>query len=107
MVPAAKTVTIQVCGTTKTKVLVPANAVLEKSHLKERILLTNLDHGYLPISTNILKGTATLMRSMSYQKELNELRILIQVSSKSVEKWASYGHLKNQYGKHLAAILNI
>ena len=32
---------------------------------------------------------------MFYQKELYEPRILIQVSSKSVEKWASYGHLKN------------
>ena len=42
-----------------------------------------------------LKGTATLMISMFYQKELYEPWILIQVSSKSVEKWASYGHLKN------------
>ena len=44
MVPAAKTVTILVCGTTKTKVLVPVNAVLEKSHLKERIRPTNVAH---------------------------------------------------------------
>ena len=43
----------------------------------------------------ILKGTATLMISMSYQKELYEPWILIQVSSKLVEKWASYRHLKN------------
>ena len=43
----------------------------------------------------VLKGTATLMISMFYQKELYEPRILIQISSKSVEKWASYGHLKN------------
>ena len=42
-----------------------------------------------------LKGTATLMISMFYQKELYEPWVLIQVSSKSVEKWASYGHLKN------------
>ena len=43
----------------------------------------------------LLKGTATLMISMFYQKELYEPLILIQVSSKSVEKWTSYGHLKN------------
>ena len=42
-----------------------------------------------------LKGTATLITSMLYLKELYEPWILIQVSSKSVEKWASYGHLKN------------
>ena len=42
-----------------------------------------------------LKGTVTLMISMFYQKELYEPWILIQVSSKSVEKWASYGHLKS------------
>ena len=42
-----------------------------------------------------LKGTATLMISMFYQKELYEPWILIQVSSKSDEKCASYGHLKN------------
>ena len=41
------------------------------------------------------------------QKELNEPWILIQASSKSFEKWESDGHLKNQYGQHLAAILNI
>ena len=32
---------------------------------------------------------------MFYQKELYEPSILIQVSSKSVEKWGSYGHLNN------------
>ena len=64
MVPAAKTVTIQVCGTTKTKVLVPANAVLEKSHLKERIPPTNLDRGYLPISTNILKWSPITLKDI-------------------------------------------
>ena len=42
-----------------------------------------------------LKGTAALIISMFYQKELFEPWILIQVSSKSIEKWASYGHLKN------------
>ena len=44
---------------------------------------------------NLLKGTATLMISMFYQIELYESSSLIQVSSKSVKKWASYGHLKN------------
>ena len=43
----------------------------------------------------ILKGTATLMISMFHQKELYEPWILIQVSSKSIEKWTSYRHLKN------------
>ena len=43
----------------------------------------------------ILKGTATLMINIFYQKELHIPWILIQVSSKSVEKWGSYGHLKN------------
>ena len=43
----------------------------------------------------LLKGTATLMISMFYQKDLYDPCILIQVSSKSVEKWGSYGHLKN------------
>ena len=55
----------------------------------------------------ILKGTATLMISMFYQQELYEPWLLIQVSSKSVENGASYGHLKIQYGQHFAAILNI
>ena len=32
---------------------------------------------------------------MLYQKELYEPWFLIQVSSKLVEKWGSYGHLKN------------
>ena len=32
---------------------------------------------------------------MFYQKELYEQLILIQVSSKLIEKWANYGHLKN------------
>ena len=40
----------------------------------------------------ILKGTAALMISMFYQKELYEPWILKQVSSKLVEKWGSYGH---------------
>ena len=42
-----------------------------------------------------LKGTATLMVTMFYQKWLYEPRILLQVSSESVEKWRSYGHSKN------------
>ena len=60
------------------------------------------DHYFLfifPFSTctriTALKGTATLIISMFFQKELYKPWILIQVSSKSVEKWASYGHLKN------------
>ena len=40
-----------------------------------------------------LKGTATLMISMFYLKELSEPWILIPVSSKSVETYGSYGHL--------------
>ena len=40
-----------------------------------------------------LKGTATLMISMFYKKDLYKPFILIQVSSKSVEKCRSYGHL--------------
>ena len=47
------------------------------------------------------------MISLLSQKELYEPCILKQVSSKSVEKWASYGYLKIQYGQHLAANLNI
>ena len=53
---------------------------------------------FLPASRIViqdLKGTATLMISMFYQKELYEPWILIQISSKLVEKWVSYGHLKN------------
>ena len=53
-----------------------------------------------------LKGTATLMISMFYQKELYEPCILIQVSSKSVKTWQVTGIKRIQYGKHLAAILN-
>ena len=48
-----------------------------------------------PLKNSKLKGTATLMISMFYQKELYEPRILIQVSSKSVDKWGRYGHFKN------------
>ena len=40
-----------------------------------------------------LKGTATLIFSMFYLNELSEPWILIPVSSKSVEKYGSYGHL--------------
>ena len=40
-----------------------------------------------------LKGTATLIVSMFYMKELYEPSILIPVSSKSVEKYGSYGRL--------------
>ena len=47
-----------------------------------------------------LKGTATLIISTSYKKELFKPWILIAVSSKSGEKWRSYGRLKIQYGRH-------
>ena len=40
-----------------------------------------------------LKGTATLIISAFYMKKLSEPCILIPVSSKSVEKYASYGRL--------------
>ena len=40
-----------------------------------------------------LKGTATLMISMFYMKELSEPWILIPVSSNSVEKYESYARL--------------
>ena len=43
----------------------------------------------------LLKGTATLIISVFYQKKLYEPQVLIQISSKSVKKWGSYGHLKN------------
>ena len=39
-----------------------------------------------------LKGTATLMNTMFYMKDLNKPLILIPVSSKSVKKCGSYGH---------------
>ena len=41
----------------------------------------------------MLKGTATLMISIFYMKGLSEPWILIPVSSKSVEKYGSYGLL--------------
>ena len=47
------------------------------------------------VSGQVMKGTAALMISMFYQKEIYEPGILIQVLSKSVEKWGNYGHLKN------------
>ena len=40
-----------------------------------------------------LKGTATLMISMFNMKDLNKPRILIPVTSKSVEKCGSCGRL--------------
>ena len=40
-----------------------------------------------------LKGTATLMITMFYIKDLNKPQILIPFSSKSVEKCGSYGRL--------------
>ena len=56
-VPTAYIVTIPVCGTTKTKVLVQANAGFEKSLSKVRIPPKNLENGYLRTSTNILKSS--------------------------------------------------
>ena len=41
----------------------------------------------------VLKGTATLMITMFYMKDLNKPWVLIPVSSKSVEKRRSYGCL--------------
>ena len=49
----------------------------------------------LNLNNLTLKGTAALMISMFYQKELYEPWILKQVSSKLVKKWGSFGHLKN------------
>ena len=40
-----------------------------------------------------LKGTATLMITVFYMKNLNKSCILIPVSSKSVEQCGSYGRL--------------
>ena len=40
-----------------------------------------------------LKGTATLMITMFYVKDITNLLILIPVSSKSVEKFGSCGRL--------------
>ena len=44
---------------------------------------------------NYVKGDSNPNGKYVYQKELYEPWILIQVSSKSVHKWKSYGHLKN------------
>ena len=52
-----------------------------------------LAHLSLRLIGEALKGTATLMISMFYMKELYEPWILIPVSSKSVEKYGSYGSL--------------
>ena len=41
----------------------------------------------------VLKGTETLVISMFFMKDLFEPWILIPVSSKSVEKYGSYGRL--------------
>ena len=41
----------------------------------------------------LLKGTATLMITTFYMEDLNKQWILIPVSSKSVEKCVSCGHL--------------
>ena len=40
-----------------------------------------------------LKGTATLIITVFYMKDLNKLRILIPVSSRSVKKCESCGRL--------------
>ena len=41
----------------------------------------------------MLKGTATLMITVFYMKDLNKQCILIPVSSKSVEKRGNFGSL--------------
>ena len=41
----------------------------------------------------VKKGTATLMITMIYMKDLNKPRILIPISSKSVQKRRSCGNL--------------
>ena len=48
---------------------------------------------YSKIPSLSLKGTATLMISMLYMKDLSEPWILIPVSSKSIEKYGSYWRL--------------
>ena len=44
-------------------------------------------------SISILKGTATLMITMFYMKDLNKQLVLIPVSTKSYKKCGSCGHL--------------
>ena len=48
---------------------------------------------YSAYARRYLKGTATLMITMFYMKDLNKPLILIPVSSKSVEKCESCGRL--------------
>ena len=60
-----------------------------------------------PYTLQYIKGDSNPNDKYVYQKELYEPRSLIQVSSKSVEKWASYRHLKNSIWPTLTAILNI
>ena len=52
----------------------------------------HIDH-VVQIQRTNLKGTATLMIGMFYMKDLFESWILIPVSSKSVQKYGSCGHL--------------
>ena len=47
------------------------------------------------ILSTFIKGDSNPNDKYFYQKGLYELWLLIQVSSKSVDKWGSYGHLKN------------
>ena len=54
-----------------------------------------------------LKGNAALILSIFYKKELLKPWILISVSSKSGEKWGSYGRLKNSVWPTLSRHLNI
>ena len=58
----------------------------------------------------ILKGATTLMISTFYKKELLKPWILILGSSKSVEKWEIYGHLKNSIwpilGRHFEYLIS-
>ena len=57
-----------------------------------------------------LKGTATLIISMFHKRDLYKPWILIQVLSKSAEKWGSYGCSKNSiwltFGRHLEYLIS-
>ena len=61
--------------------------------LNNVMAFVNLHNFSLTFSLIILflKGTAILVISIFYMKELFEPQILIPVSSKSVEKYGSYG----------------
>ena len=52
-----------------------------------------------------LKGTATLIVSMFYMKDLNKPCILVPVLSKSVEKRRSCGHLNCNGSGHIVGLV--